>query len=67
MALYFFGLNDDLPPAGQLGEELTSDEAAHKVAVVIANELGRNALSGLRIRVYKRISEAHYAGLPDHR
>jgi hypothetical protein len=64
MALYFFGLNDGPPPADQVGEELAGDEEAHKVAGVIAQELGRNGPSGARIGVFdsagKRIAEARY-------
>jgi len=64
MALYFFGLNDHPPPVDQVGEELVGDEEAHKVAGVIAEEIGRNAPSGSRIGVFdsagKRIAEARY-------
>jgi uncharacterized protein DUF6894 len=64
MALYFFGLNDDPPPVDQVGEELVGDEEAHRMAGVIAEELGRNAPSGSRIGVFdstgKRIAEARY-------
>jgi hypothetical protein len=64
MALYFFGLNDDLPPADQVGEELVGDQEAQKIAGVIAEELGRNTALGSRIGVCdgagKRIAEARY-------
>lgn len=66
MALYFFGLNDDLPPAEQTGEELVDDDEAQKIAEVIAKELGRNNPSGARVGVFssdgKRIAEA-WSGL----
>jgi hypothetical protein len=66
MALYFFGLNDDPPPQHQLAEELASDDEAQGIAEVIAEELGRNAMSRPRIGVFNeagnRISEARYAG-----
>jgi hypothetical protein len=45
MAHYFFGLNDDLPPADQVGEELVDPDDAQKIAGVIAKELGRNTPS----------------------
>ena len=64
MALYFFGLNDDPPPPDQMGEDLVGHDEAHKMAEVIAEEIGRNAPSGSRIGVFdsagKRIAEARY-------
>ena len=64
MALYFFGLNDDPPPADQVGEELVGHDEAQKIAGVIAEELARNAASGARIGVFdsagKRVGEARY-------
>jgi hypothetical protein len=64
MAVYFFGLNDDPPPADQVGEELVGADEAHKMAGVIAQEIGRNDPSGSRIGVFdstgNRIAEARY-------
>ena len=64
MALYFFGLNDDPPPREQVGEDLIGEDEAHRMAEVIAEEIGPRCPSGSRIGVFdsagKRIAEARY-------
>lgn len=56
MPLYYFGLDDSLPPPEQVGEDFDSDKEAIERAAVIAAEYGKNKPRPPIIAVYKRIA-----------